>query len=70
MSVAITMWLAGMPLAAAYLFWLFRDLPGEEMGDLRTWHGLLATMLFVALWPVLFIIMAVMIFKGMKDDAR
>lgn len=52
MSILLTLYLAGMPLALAVMLWALVGIGEEDWQDLATLPGLAALVLFVALWPV------------------
>jgi hypothetical protein len=53
MTIALTIWLAGMPLALAVLIWDKRDvLANEDDGLFNSWPGIATAALFIVLWPV------------------
>jgi hypothetical protein len=55
MTTALILYASGLPLAAVWFAWLFRDLPNDELGDLWTAHGIVATVLFVLFWPIVLV---------------
>jgi len=53
MTILLTIWLAGMPLAAVVLMWAFHGIPADEDdGLLASWPGIATAALFILLWPV------------------
>lgn len=52
MTILLTLYIAGMPLAAALMFWSLVGIDDEDWRDLCTLPGLAALIVFVALWPV------------------
>lgn len=52
MTILLTLYLAGMPLAAALMLWSLVGIDEEDWQDLATLPGLAALVLFVVLWPV------------------
>lgn len=52
MTVLLTLYLAGMPLALATILWAFVGIGEEDWRDLATLPGLAALVLFVVLWPI------------------
>jgi hypothetical protein len=55
MSVLLTLYLAGMPLALVTLFWALQGLPDDDWQEVYTVAGFAAVMLWVVLWPVFLI---------------
>ena len=55
MTVLITLYLAGMPLALAWLFWALAGAPRGEVGGMA---GLAAITLWVVLWPIFAVLCA------------
>lgn len=57
MTILLTIWLAGMPLAAAVLMWAFHGIPADEDdGLLASWAGIATAALFIVLWPVFLVV--------------
>ena len=52
MTILLTLYLAGMPLALVTILWALVGIGEEDWQDLATLAGLAALVLFVALWPV------------------
>lgn len=52
MTILLTLYLAGMPLALVTILWALVGIGEEDWQDLATLPGLAALVLFVALWPV------------------
>jgi len=52
MNTLLTLYLAGMPFAAATLLWALQGVGEEDWRDLATLPGLAALVLFVAPRPV------------------
>jgi hypothetical protein len=53
MSILLTLYLAGMPLAAVTLWWAMKDIPADEDdGLLASWPGIATAALFIVGWPV------------------
>ena len=52
MTVLLTLYLAGMPLAAALMLWSLVGIDEEDWRELCTLPGLAALVVFVVLWPV------------------
>lgn len=51
MTTLLTIYLAGMPCAAGFLFWSFSGLPGDDWDELATIEGLAAFAVWVVCWP-------------------
>ena len=49
MTILLTLYLAGMPFALAWLFWALAGIPRGEVGGLA---GLAAITLWMLLWPL------------------
>lgn len=64
MSTLLTLYLAGMPCAAATLLWALVGVGEEDWQDLATLPGLAALVLFVALRPVF---LAVSLYEVMSE---
>jgi hypothetical protein len=57
MTILLTLYLAGMPLAAVVLAWAFHGVPADEDDGLLTSRAGLATAaLFILLWPVFLVV--------------
>ena len=53
MTTLLTLYLAGMPLAAVVLAWAFHGIPADEDdGLLASWPGIATAGIFILLWPV------------------
>ncbi len=52
MTILLTLYLAGMPLALVTILWALVGIGEEDWQDLATLPGLAALVLFVAFWPV------------------
>lgn len=52
MSTLLTLYLAGMPCAAATLLWALVGVGEEDWQDLATLPGLAALVVWVVFWPV------------------
>ena len=52
MTVLLTLYLAGMPLAAALMLWALVGIDEEDWRELCTLPGLAALLVFVLGWPV------------------
>ena len=57
MTTALILYACGLPLAAVWFAYLFRDLPHDTDLDIfdddgLKIHGILAALLFVLLWPI------------------
>jgi len=52
MTILLTLYLAGMPLALVTILWVLVGIGEEDWQDLATLPGLAALVLFVVLWPV------------------
>lgn len=52
MSIILTLYIAGMPLAAALMLWSLVGIDEEDWRELCTLPGLAALVVFVLLWPV------------------
>ena len=52
MTILLTLYLAGMPLAFVTLIWALTGLPEDDWQDLYTLPGFAALLVFVLLWPV------------------
>ena len=65
MMIALTIWLAGMPLAAVTLWWATKDIPSDEDdGLLASWPGIATAALFIVFWPVFLGLWAIDVWKG------
>ena len=51
-TVLLTLYLAGMPLAAALMLWSLVGIDDEDWRELCTLPGLAALAVFVLLWPI------------------
>lgn len=56
MTILLTLYLAGMPLAAAILLWSLVGIDDEDWRELCTLPGLAALLVFVLGWPVFLVI--------------
>lgn len=52
MTILLTLYLAGMPLAAALMLWSLVGIDDEDWRELCTLPGLAALLVFVLGWPV------------------
>lgn len=52
MTTLLTIWLAGMPFALAFLIRAFWEAPKEDMMEISTLSGMAALVVFVVFWPV------------------
>ena len=52
MTILLTLYLAGMPLAAALMLWSLVGIDDEDWRELCTLPGLAALVVFVVFWPV------------------
>lgn len=52
MTVLLTLYLAGMPLALVTVLWCLQGLPSEDWVEVTTVTGLAAIAVWVILWPV------------------
>lgn len=52
MTILLTLYIAGMPLAAALMLWSLVGIDEEDWRELCTLPGLAALLVFVVLWPV------------------
>ena len=52
MTILLTLYLAGMPLAAALMLWSLVGIDEEDWRELCTLPGLAALVSFVVLWPL------------------
>jgi hypothetical protein len=52
MNILLTLWIAGMPLAAITLLWALWEVPDDDWRELFTLPGLAALLVWVVLWPV------------------
>jgi hypothetical protein len=52
MNILLTLWIAGMPLAAITLLWALWEVPGDDWNELFTLPGLAALLVWVVFWPV------------------
>ena len=52
MTTLLTLYLAGMPLAAATLLWALHGVGEEDWRDLVTVPGFAALLVWVVFWPV------------------
>lgn len=52
MSIILTLYISGMPLAAALMLWSLVGIDEEDWRELCTLPGLAALAVFVVLWPV------------------
>ena len=52
MTILLTLYLAGMPLALVTLIWALWGAPQEDLIDVGTVPGIAAVVFFVLLWPV------------------
>ena len=52
MTILLTLYLAGMPLAFVTLMWALTGLPDDDWQDLYALPGFAAMLVFVVLWPV------------------
>jgi len=64
MTILLTLYLAGMPLALVTILWALVGIGEEDWQDLATLPGLAALVLFVALWPVF---LAVSVYEAMSE---
>lgn len=51
MTILLTLYLAGMPLAAVFLICAFWEAPKEDMMEISTLSGAAAVVVFILLWP-------------------
>jgi len=64
-TIALTLWLAGMPLAAVTLWWATKDIPADEDdGLLASSAGIVTAALFIVGWPVFLVVWAIDVWKG------
>ncbi len=54
MTILLTLWLAGMPLALVTFLWSLVGIGEEDWQDLCTVPAFAALLLFVVLWPAFF----------------
>lgn len=52
MTILLTLYLAGMPPAAALMLWSLVGIDEEDWRELCTLPGLAALVVFVVFWPV------------------
>jgi hypothetical protein len=52
MTILLTLYLAGMPLALATLLWALVGIGDDDWRDLLTLPGFAALLVWVVLWPV------------------
>jgi hypothetical protein len=52
MTILLTLYLAGMPLALATLLWALWEVPDDDWRDLLTLPGFAALLVWVVFWPV------------------
>lgn len=52
MTVLLTLYLTGMPLAAALMLWSLVGIDDEDWRELCTLPGMAALVVFVVFWPV------------------
>ena len=52
MTILLTLYLSGMPLALVILLWSLQGLPEDDWDDLDTLAGWAAAAVFVLLWPI------------------
>ena len=55
MTILLTLYLAGMPLALVTLIWALWDVPHEDKAEMLSLAGLAAALVTVVFWPVLFV---------------
>jgi uncharacterized membrane protein len=55
MSILLTLYLAGMPLALVTLIWALWDVPSEDKAEMISPAGFAAALVTVVLWPALFV---------------
>ena len=51
MSLLLTIYLAGMPVALAWLLWSLSDAPRDVWVEVGSWEGIVAALLFALVWP-------------------
>ncbi len=54
MTILLTLYLAGMPLALVTLVWALWDVPSEDKLEMISPAGFAAALVTVVLWPILF----------------
>ncbi len=52
MTILLTLYLAGMPLALVTILWALVGIGEEDWQDMATLPGLAALVLYVVLWPM------------------
>jgi hypothetical protein len=55
MSILLTLYLAGMPLALVTLVWALWDVPHEDKAEMLSLAGFAAALVTVVFWPALFV---------------
>jgi len=55
MTILLTLYLAGMPLALVTLIWALWDVPGQDKAEMISLAGFAAAIVTVVFWPVLFV---------------
>lgn len=66
MTIALTLWLAGMPLSLAVFIWATKDIPpDEDDGFFRDWAGIATVSLFIVFWPVFLVIWLRDVWRGL-----
>ena len=56
MTILLTLYLAGMPLALATLLWALVGIGDDDWRELFTLPGLAALLVWVVLWPVFLVL--------------
>lgn len=64
MTIILTLYLAGMPFAAATLLWALHGVGEEDWRDLVTVPGFAALLVWVVFWPVF---LAISIYDVMSE---
>jgi hypothetical protein len=67
MTILLTLYLAGMPLALVTLIWAVWGLPEEDWSDVLSLAGLAALTVWVVLWPFF---LALILFEQFLDQER
>lgn len=52
MSILLTLYLAGMPIAFFTLLWALWQVPDDDWREMFTLPGFAAVLVWVALWPL------------------
>ena len=67
MTILLTLWIAGMPLAAITLLWALWEVPDDDWREMFTLPGLAALLVWVVLWPLF---LALIVYEQLLDQER